>query len=121
MKNMFEIAKQTILDTNEKDRKHMPIIYNNSSQEEKSFIDAFMKKFELYKKGIIYNEKSGCINFCYNNMQIGRIRLNDKKRRMQILTKYGVNWEENISLSEAINNLDKWDKYLQDIIKIKEY
>ncbi|HPE15311.1 MAG TPA: hypothetical protein PLT65_05830 [Bacilli bacterium] len=117
MKDIFEFARKTISDVNEKDYKNMPIIYDNSSNDEKNFIDAFMKKFKPYKKGIIYNEKSGCINFCYNNMQIGRIRLNNNKKRMQILTKENVEWLENISLEQAINNLDKWEKYLQEIIK----
>ncbi len=120
MKDLFEFARKNIIDVNNKDIKNMPLLYNKSSSDEKIFIDAFMKKFNKYKKGIIYNEKSGCINFCYDNMQIGRIRLNDKKRRMQILTKYGVEWKENISLIEALDNLDKWDSYLKEITKLNE-
>lgn len=120
MEDLFEFARKTMNDVNNKDIKNMPLLYNKSSADEKIFIDAFMIKFKKYKKGIIYNEKSGCINFCYDNMQIGRIRLNDKKRRMQILTTYGVEWKEKVSLIEAIDNLNKWDLYLKEIVKLKE-
>lgn len=117
MNNMFELARKTIKDFNEKDKNNMPLIYNSCSNDEKIFIDVFMKKLNKYKNKIIYNKKSGCINFCYDNMQVGRIRLDNKKRRMQILTKYGVEWKENINLHEAIDNIDKWYNYLEQIIK----
>lgn len=35
MKDIFEFARKTISDVNEKDYKNMPIIYDNSSNNEK--------------------------------------------------------------------------------------
>jgi hypothetical protein len=98
MRNIFNFAKRTIKDVNARDRKNMPVLYNSFSIEEKNYIDEFMRKCNKYKKNIIFNEKSDCINFCYKNMQIGRIRLNNKKRKMQILTTHNSFWIEDITL-----------------------
>lgn len=116
--NNAVFAKEILKQTFENDQKNMLTLYNKLSDEEKIFINEFMKVFKNYKDKIIYNEKSGCINFCYDNMQIGRIRLNKKKHRMQILRTYDVEWIENITLEDAINNIDKWLEYLNELLKM---
>lgn len=91
----------------------------NLTEEEKSFINYFVDKSKPFckKYSVIYNFRSGNINFEINGMQIGRISLNNKKREMQILTKDDVKWIRPISYDEAIKNTDKWIKYMKYLLK----
>jgi hypothetical protein len=115
MDSIIEFAKRSIKETFEKDKQNMPMLYNTFSEEEKEFINEFMKRFNPYTKQIIFNVKSGYINFQYKDIQLGRIRLNSKKHRMQVLTINNVKWFENITLEEAIKNIDLWLEYFKSI------
>lgn len=96
-------------------------MYDNLTDDEKRFIEFFINKATPYSKGneIIYNFRSGNINFEIKGMQIGRISLNNKKCEMQILTKDDVKWIRPITYEEAINNVDKWIKYLKYLMQDK--
>lgn len=96
-------------------------MYDNLTDDEKRFIEFFINKATPYSKGneIIYNFKSGNINFEIKGMQIGRISLNNKKCEMQILTEDDVKWIRPITYEEAINNVDKWIKYLKYLMQDK--
>lgn len=85
----------------------------------KKFIKEFLDKATPYSKGkkILYNFRSGNINFEVSGMQIGRISLNDRCRKMQILTKEDVKWIDNISYEDAIRNIEQWIKYMKWLLK----
>lgn len=115
-----KLARQQLKEVEIRDRKTMPLIYDKFSEEEKQFVSVFLTEAKKIVDidNIIFNIKSGCINFKYKVMQIGRITLN-KKRKMQILTSNRVVWLEDITLDEAMKNIDKWIIYLKYLKKIK--
>ena len=96
-------------------------MYDNLTDDEKRFIEFFIDEAKPYSKGneIIYNFRSGNINFEIRGMQIGRISLNDKKCEMQIITENGVKWIRPITYEEAIKNVNKWIKYLKYLMQDK--
>lgn len=96
-------------------------MYDNLTDAEKRFIEIFINEAKPYSKGneIIYNFRSGNINFEIKGMQIGRISLNDKKCEMQILTETDVKWIRPITYEEAIKNVNKWIKYLKYLMQDK--
>jgi hypothetical protein len=96
-------------------------MYDNLTDDEKRFIEFFIKEAIPYSKGneIIYNFRSGNINFEIKGMQIGRISLNNKKCEMQILTEDDVEWIRPITYEDAIKNVDKWIKYLKYLMQDK--
>jgi len=81
---------------------------------EKRFIAALEEQLSaINKKDLLkYNIMSDrTINFKLQNMQIGRVKLNGRKYRMQILDKDNVLWLDIDSVEEAINNIKHWIKY----------
>lgn len=96
-------------------------MYDNLTADEKRFIEFFINEATPYSKGneIIYNFRSGNINFEIKGMQIGRISLNNKKCEMQILTEDDVEWIRPIAYEDAIKNVDKWIKYLKYLMQDK--
>ena len=96
-------------------------MYDNLTDDEKRFIEFFINEATPCSKGneIIYNFRSGNINFEIKGMQIGRISLNNKKCEMQILTEDDVEWIRPITYEDAIKNVDKWIKYLKYLMQDK--
>lgn len=116
-KDIYEHARITIEKKLKKDKINMPHIFQKFTQDEQIFINELYKRYKYDPNDLIFHEVCGHINFKYKNMQIGRIRLNTKKRRMQILTFYTVVWFENISLEAALNKIDDWLIYLDELDK----
>jgi hypothetical protein len=56
------------------------------------------------------------INFQIDSMQIGRVKLNGRKKRMQILDKGNVIWLDIDDVDEALNNIKHWMKYTKYLI-----
>ena len=110
-----EIAKEQMKKAEEADREKIRKLSKKLTEEEKNFINEFITRATPFAKGfeIIYNFRSGNINFEINDMQIGRISLNDNSKEMQILTKDDVIWIRPITYEEAIKNIDKWIKYMK--------
>ncbi|NMM61200.1 3'-5' exonuclease [Clostridium sp. P21] len=87
---------------------------------EKLFISALEEK--LYninlKDKLRYNIMSDkVINFQINNAQIGRVKLNGRKYKMQILDKDNVLWLDIDNVDEAVNNIKHWIKYCEYLTK----
>lgn len=81
---------------------------------EKMFIAALEEQLAaINKKDLLqYNIMSDrTINFRLQDMQIGRVKLNGRKYRMQILDKDNVLWLDIDSVDEAVNNIKHWIKY----------
>ena len=57
------------------------------------------------------------LNVQYIDMQIGRIKLQGRKKKMQILTKNNVEWIEDGTLENYIQFIGKWMKYLNKLPK----
>lgn len=114
-----EVFLKQIQKAHEDDKVRTEKLSKNLTEEEKNFINYFINKAKPFSKkySVIYNFRSGNINFEINGMQIGRISLNNKKREMQILTKDDVKWIRPISYDEAIKNTDKWIKYMKYLLK----
>lgn len=59
------------------------------------------------------------LNFCYDGAQIGRIQLQDRKTRMQVMNMdlkenhFGIEWFEDLSLNEYIQKIQEWNKSVQ--------
>ena len=83
------------------------------------FINAVNTKFNnngLNISNIQYTVlKDGTYNFTYRSSQIGRIRIGKRSSKMQIITDYTVNWLENLTMQEYINNIDKWVQYAKTL------
>lgn len=81
---------------------------------EKKFIAALEEQLTAInkKEQLQYNVMSDrIINFKIQDMQIGRVKLNGRKYRMQILDKDNVLWLDIDTVDEAINNIKHWIKY----------
>ena len=103
----------------EADKKKTEELSKRLSDEEIKFINVFLDQAKSYSKGkeVIYNFRSGNINFEVARMQIGRISLNDKCRKMQIITPDDVEWIEDISYENDIKNIKHWIKYMKWLLK----
>jgi len=90
------------------------------NDDEKNFIDALTEKLDTInlKDRLDYNVLGDkTINFQIDNMQIGRVKLRGKTRKMQILDKANVIWLDIENLDEAINNIKHWIKYCEYLTK----
>ena len=58
------------------------------------------------------------LNVQYVDMQIGRIKLQGRKTKMQILTKNNVEWIEDETVENYIQFIEKWMRYLNKLPKI---
>lgn len=58
------------------------------------------------------------LNVQYVDMQIGRIKMQGRKTKMQILTKNDVEWVEDKSLEIYIKLIEKWMQYLKGLPKL---
>lgn len=86
---------------------------------EKLFINTLEEKLEDLgvREKLSYNVMSDrTINFQVDNMQIGRVKLNGRKHRMQILDKDNVLWLDIEGVDEALNNIKHWMKYTKYLI-----
>lgn len=90
------------------------------SNDEKLFIASLEEKLESInlKNKLKYNIMSDkTINFQINSAQIGRVKLNGRKHKMQIIDKNNVLWLDIDNVDEAINNIKHWIKYCEYLIK----
>lgn len=90
------------------------------NENERIFIENIKSKVKQLddKLEVDIDFKSGdIINFCVNEMQIGRVKLRGKKTCIQVITDSDVHWIENVNLEEAMLLSDKWIKYLKKYIK----
>lgn len=88
------------------------------SDNEKLFISTL--RDELSKigldKSLSYNVLSDkTINFDINDMQIGRVKLNGRKFKMQILDRNNVLWLDIDDVTEAMKNIKHWIKYAKKL------
>ena len=86
---------------------------------EKLFINTLEEKLEDLgvREKLSYNVMSDrTINFQVDNMQIGRVKLNGRKHRMQILDKDNVLWLDIEGVDEALNNIKHWMKYTKYLV-----
>lgn len=85
---------------------------------EKIFIKALKKSLENINMAnwLEYNVMSNrTINFKIKGMQIGRVKLNGRKYKMQIIDRNNVVWLDIDSVDEAINNIKHWIKYCKHL------
>ena len=78
----------------------------------------FNELFCIVSDGIRLERLSdGTINVLYHTYQIGRIKLNGRKHKMQILKGlYGVKWIEG-DVYDFIPHIQDWIKYMKWVIK----
>lgn len=94
------------------------------SEKEEVFIKALILGLDTINatKHLRINRMSNkTLNFCYGRTQIGRIKLQGRKTRMQVLNmeykegNLGVDWFEDLSLDEYIQKIKEWIKYTKNL------
>jgi len=92
-----------------------------------NLLDSFNKEEDLFIKNVeklflsqgrkvevnVLSDKT--INFTVLNMQIGRVKLRGRKKKIQVITKNDVFWYEIKNLDEALSYLPKWERYYKSI------
>lgn len=88
------------------------------------FIDELKNK--MLKSGLNVDKleydvlKDGTYNFIYHinpdsNCQIGRIKINKRSSKMQIIKKNDVVWIQNETMETYLNYIDKWIEYTKQL------
>lgn len=100
------------------------ISYSTSTTEQKYELNEIERVFivELFNrmkaKNLDYNlidfrrMGDGTLNACYKGAQIGRIKLQGRKTKMQILNPIDVKWFADESIEFYIEKLDFWINYI---------
>jgi hypothetical protein len=87
--------------------------------EEQQFIYSLQDNLEKVnlKEQLKFNVLSNkIINFKLNSVQIGRVKLNGRINKMQIITIKKVIWLDIKDVNEAILNIKHWIKYAKKVI-----
>ncbi|WP_346697868.1 hypothetical protein [Thomasclavelia spiroformis] len=87
---------------------------NELNELEKQFVSDLMNTLNVLGiNDISYNRMSNkCLNFTYNDMQFGRIKLNGKKMWMQLIYKDDVKILDINNIDEAKVHIKKWINYI---------
>jgi len=125
---VFNLFKRKTPKEQKTDNEQFEIFIKSNSKKEYELLDIEeMFISELFNKMkaknlncalINFDRKAdGTLNICYGMAQIGRIKLQGRKTRMQILNPVDVKWFENESIEFYIEKLDIWIDYIARHLK----